>query len=271
MNRTLKSALVELRSDGVNLDPVADLDFILTLNTLSLQISTPGTAPGEAAALRPVLRVGNVILRRLSIGARRFLVDVVAVWFPSDTRMQDMAYAYCMAVGNEPASLWAVQGDRRAFEKQLKAWEKTIGVSYDDLKTSIREYLASDIEKTAKPGMSDYRTALGILDGWKPLPENYMNVAKAELAAMEAEVDSTGISYGPMLEMMVREYGETPEHWLWKVSSAEIGMLLSAKTERLDAEARAVSGARDDRFQNAHHAFVQYVELVRRIKKGAAK
>lgn len=272
MNRALKSALIELRSEGVNLDPIADLEHILTLHNLALQISTPRTAPGEAAALRPVLCVGNITLRHLSLGARRFLVDVVGPWFPRDMQMQDLAYAYCMAVGHEPEILWAVQSDRRAFEKCVRKWEKTVGVSYDTLRLAIQSFI--DEEKAGQvthTSPNDYRAAIDLLDRWKPMAESYKMECNASLIAMQAERNTEASLYGKTIEVLVQEYGRTPEDWIWRTPETEVEILLSARNERLEAEARAVKGAQDDRFMRAHHAFVEYKDMILKLKKGAIK
>ena len=268
MNRALKSALIELRSDGVNLDPVTDLEHILTLDRLSRKITEPANT-NDTILLRPVLRVGNVNLWPLSLGAQRFLSDVVAVWIPEDVREQDLAYMYCMC--HEPEDLWILQNDRATFLAKVKEWTKGINVPMSTLSAAVQEYLSatSDGEKSpskalATPG--DYRRAMGTLSHLVALPSQYRDECEAALIGMETEVESG--SYGPLIEALCRDYGHDADHWLWRVSSKEIGLLMSARNEKLEAEARAIKGAQDDRMQRAHHAFTQYVELVRRIKKG---
>jgi hypothetical protein len=273
MNKALKSALIELKNDGVALDPIVDLDHILALHNLSLEMLSPRDAPGESFLFQPVCQIGNVTLRRLSLGAKRFLADVVFHWFPDDVRWQDLSYAYCMAVGDDPALLWVFQSNRRSFQKAVQAWEKTVGVSFEALKDAIRSF--QDGPQRESEGVSirpgDYRAALGILDDWRPLPKPYKLECEAALIAKSAEVAQTRSDYGPVIDMLLREYpgtGKTGEDWIWRTPDAEIESILHTRRERLDAEARAMKQTTDSRFMRAHRAFCEYKDLVRRIKKG---
>jgi hypothetical protein len=271
MNRALKSALYELKNEGVTLDPIEDLEHIVTLHTLALAISAPRALPGEAALLRPALCIGNVTLYRLSLGARRFLADVVDAWFPRDSHMQDLSYAYAMAIGHEPEKLWAVQSDRRAFRDAVRAWEKTVGVPFDQLAGAVRAFLDEErSEPGPTPGPAQYRAALATLDRWRPLPEPYLTECQAALVALRVEQEAEPVRYGPNIARLSRECGRSPEDLLWRTSEAELELLLSHLRENQDAEERAVTGAHDERFLRAHKAFCDYKSMVLRIKKGAA-
>ena len=271
MNLTLKSALIELRSDGVSLDPIADLEYILTLDKLSRKISEPFSAGSDAPLLLPVLKIGNVTLRRLSLGAQCFLADVVTGWIPDDVAQQDLAYIYCMI--HEPEALWPLQHDRAAFLKAVKAWARGVTVSVEELCTAVKRFL-SDASGGERPVSGrtltprDCRDALGLLARLRPLPEAYRTDCEAAVIALETEEAEKGHGYGQLIEILTREYGHDAEYWFWKVSADQISVLMSARNEKLDAEARAIKGAQDDRMQRAHYAFTQYVELVRKLKKG---
>jgi len=270
MNRALKSALIELKNEGVSLDPIADLEHLLTLHSLSLAMIHPPHPPGERAVFGPSLRVGHITLRRLSLGARRFVVDVAAEWFREDMQAQDLAYAYCMAIGSEPEKLWAVQNNKAAFVKSVRAWERTIGVPFDELRVAIQRFL--DVEKAepgTKAGPREWRAALATLDGWKPLPEPYKTECQAALIAVEVERENEASLYGRDIERLSREYGRRPEDLVWRTPEAELELLLYNLREKQDAEERALQGAQDSRFMRAHHAFSEYKDMVLRIKKGA--
>lgn len=271
MNLTLKSALIELRSDGVNLDPIADLEYILTLDKLSRKIKEAFTPGGDAPVLRPVLKIGKLTLRRLSVGAQRFLVDIVSEWIPDDARQQDLAYIFAMA--STPEQLWALQHSKKDFLKALTAWERTVDVSLPELSAAVKRFLADGQEadecksgQTAASGA--YRGAMHLLGRLRPLPEAYRTECQAALVAMEAEEEERGGGYGMLIETLIKEYGHDADHWLWRVSAQELDLLMSARNEKQDAEIRAMKGAQDDRMQRAHYAFVQYVEMVRKLKKG---
>lgn len=270
MNRALKSALIELKNEGVLLDPIADLEHILTLDKLALNISCPRNSPGESAALRPALCVGNLTLYRLSLGARRFLVDVVEEWFRDDMATQDLAYAYCMDIGRSPELLWEIQQDRQKFKKRLHAWEKTVGVSFDDLRRALKAFLHEDNNLPGtKGGPSAYRAALATLDGWKPMPAAYKAECQTALIALEVERDSEPAFYGAQIERLVAHHGKSPEDWIWRTAESELDLLLYNLRERENASDREERGAQDDRFMRAHRAFCEYKDMVVRIKKGS--
>jgi len=271
MNKALKSALLELKSDGVTLDPIADLDHIIALHNLSLDLLTPLNAPGECLT-EPTLKIGGITFRRLSIGARQFLIDVVFDWFPSDVYWQNLAYAYCMATGHEPETIWALQSDRSAFEKAVKTWAKSVGVPFDAMFKAIRSFQdASQREASPTIGPRDYRAALGILHDWRPLPDAYKAGCDAALIADEAEAAQSKANFGPLIEMLLTEYPceKTGEDWLWRTPAAEIDAILYSRRERQDAEARAEGQTLDSRYMRAHRKFCEYKALITQIKKGS--
>lgn len=275
MNQTLKSALRELKSEGVILDPIDDLEHILTLDKLSNEIDNPTSAPGEVGAFCPSITVGGLTLYRLSIGANRFYTETCVPWLDGDAYRQDLAYAFCMAHSNTPEVLWSfavpprstLKGARDRFIKALGAWEKTLTVSMAELTAAIKAFLDTRPAGSApKPGPRAYRSALATLHAWRPIPDAYRLPAEAALVALEAENAETPECYGPVIEMLTREHGRTREDWLWRTPEDEIEMLLYNRAERIDSEDRDQYG----RFMRAHRAFCMYKDLVARIKKGVA-
>jgi hypothetical protein len=265
MNKALKSALLELKREGISLDPIEDLDHILTLHALAERITNPPPVPGDRAVDEPVLAIGDAVLRPLSIGARRWLTERAARWFPGDSALQDLAYAFAMA--HPPETLWAIEGRCTCF-MALWDWERGLGCSLKALRAALADFLGTlSTEDGRKPGPGDYRAAVGLLDGWRPLPVDYKAGCMAALASLEIEAERDTGGYGPLIELLVREYGQTPEHWLWRVPERDINMLLEARSERIDREERATSGkVGDSRMVRAHHAFTQYLDLVRKAK-----
>lgn len=274
MNRLLKSALIELRGEGVDLDPIADLEHILTLDKLSARVLRPDPSRVSEAFYQPILSIGGVSLRRLSLGAQRFVSEVVLEWFRKDVLQQDLAYIYCMHLSKTPADLWALQDDQVEFTKAMKAWSRSISIPLDSLKKAVRKFLdvASDdqeqsvaVSVTAARG----RQALSLLEKVRPMPPDYKLSVTAALEAMEIEENEGDGGYGPMIATLVSEYGHNGEYWLWRASQAEIELLLKARNEKMEAEIRAVKGSQDDRMQRAHYAFRSYMDTIIKIKKGS--
>jgi hypothetical protein len=268
MNKALKSALIELKSEGVTLDPIADLDHILVLDRLARQMMAPPSA-GEAALFSPAITVGNVTLRRLSLGARVWLAEVVAEWYANEPRQSDLAHLYAMAHSDRPETLWAVQHDRAAMDRAIAAWSRTVTASMNAMIDAAARLHATRGEPDASTrGPGDYRAALGILHRWRPLPEVYRLEAEAALTALALDKDETDIGWGRIIEGLVDEYGGTAEDWAWRRPEDELVLLLANRRERMDEAASAEQQTRDGRFIRAHREFCMYKDNLARIKKG---
>lgn len=269
MNRLLKSALIELRGDGVNLDPVADLEHLLTLDKLASDVMDTPPAIADAVLFRREKRVGNVTLRRLSIGAQYFINEVVLGWFPGDLEWQDLSYAYVMVHCGHPEKLWALQDNRKAFEREVKAWARTLDVTRPELIKAIREFLKDERDEVRRPPRaSEYREAVALVDKLRKMPEPYRTECMAAVAAMQVEQDHAPDDCGQLIEILCREYKTSPEAWVWLTSRADCELLAHWLSEHKNAEMREINGAQDDRMQRAHYAFRQYVDMVRKLKKG---
>jgi hypothetical protein len=271
MNKLLKSALIELRRDGINLDPVADLEHILALSKLADRVTDRTPAIGEASLLRPAMTIGNVTLRHLSQGAQIFLVEVVAgQWWPDDTRNQNRAYAFCMAHTDQPEKLWQLQASRMAFNMAMYEWEKTITIPAEDLQAAIKAFQQEGREESpdATPTAGDYRVALAKLDALRTVPEAYRAECENKIAAMEVEEDNDPRAYGPIIEMLVREYGHDPDYWMWRISARDRSIIIANRNENIEAQNRIAKGhSPDDRVTRAHHAFSVYIENLRKARK----
>lgn len=269
MNPLVKSALLELQNDGIILDPIVDFDHLLALAKLADSVTTHMPI-GEACLLRPTLQIGNVTLRHLSLGAQRFMIDVVAgKWWPHDTSRQNIAYAYCMAHADRPELLWQHQANKMSFIWAVLKWECSINVSWTELQAAIEQFQREgqqDQTPDTPPAAGDYRAAMATLARLRAIPETYRADCEAAIAALEIDENNAPGAYGPMIELLCREYGHDPEYWMWRISARDRSVIIAAFSERKDAEARAARGHGDDRLTRAHHAFSTYVEKLRKAK-----
>ena len=263
MNKLLKSALLEMKNDGITLDPIADLEHILELDRLSRRM-TDLQVTGEAGVFSPSITVGNVTLHRLSLGAQAWLFGAVSEWYAESRADQDMAYLFAMAHSDRPETLWAIQHSKADTDKAIRSWRRSVNIPLKTL-TAAAACLQGE-RKEDEPtltGPAGLKAALGILNKWKRLPEDYR--LAAELALMQ-ESDSEA-SYGPIIERLCMEYGGSPIDWVWRRTSDEVWMLLEARWDRKEAENSTSHTAVNSRFMRAHRDFCAYKDRLIQLKR----
>ena len=134
------------REAGATLDLIKDYDLVRDLVEASELALNSDKSPACEALLMPSLKVGNVVLYRLSHGARLFFErEILPVW-KHKVDFCNIAYAYCMAVSKEPETLWRVAGDSKAIKKSIKAWERTVSVPSDLLIAGVDTLLQTVAE-----------------------------------------------------------------------------------------------------------------------------
>jgi len=264
MNKALKSALLELKVDGITLDPVDDLHHILALDRLSRRM-TDVQVTGEAGVFSPSITVGNVTLHRLSLGAQQWLFDTVEDWYPENKSAQDMAYLFAMAHSDRPEALWSIQHSRVDTEKAIRAWKRGVNVPVSELRAAARRLQGeAKREEPLSTGPHALKAAMGILNRWKKLPDDYRLAAELELMAAEDEDES---GFGPIIERLCMEYGGRPIDWVWRRSSDEVWMLLETRRDRVDAQGSDSHTAINSRFMKAHREFCMYKDKLIQLKR----
>jgi len=214
MTELAKSGFRRLRDEfGVTLDPENDLDVIENVIRLADKVIASGHDWHSRAILKPAVRVGNLVLRRMPIGAQEFMKQVNA-WFPDDDYTQNLSLAFCMSNQESPSLVWGFD-DPKSWKKMIRKWSRGIEASYIDLLEAICDF------------QDRHESDLGRL-GKKQL-------ARSE--ALAPPSDSAG-NWGPIIEILVHEYGKDPETWIWKTPFEEIELLLDSYVERMEEAAR---------------------------------
>lgn len=198
-------ACAEIKAAGVVFDIPADLPALNRLSTLADRVEGRGFPDASAALLAPTVRVGNVTLHRLTIGAQQFVSECVVPWF-GDERNASRLYlgiAWTMAHASDPESIQAWYGDREGFARGLKVWSRGIGCRWVELVDAIACFRQMEVADEAKGDGED-------VAGW-----------------------------GPLIECLCREYGHDARHWLWVASIAEITTIIGARQAKAVMEAQA--------------------------------
>jgi len=206
MNANAAEILKRLeREAGANLDLVEDFEEVRELVEALEEAMNGGTSPACAAMLMPSLRVGNVVLHRLSHGAKMFFEEQVAIPMREKVFFCNVAYAWCMANAREPERLWEVAGNRQALIKAVKRWSRSVNVSTDVLIDGVES-----LHKTVE-------------DLYQPVDETKTPTGRTDLGKWIAELG--------------RETGRSVEDLMWRCPEEELIMLLTqrpAKPGELD-------------------------------------
>ncbi len=267
MNPLLRSAIRELRdSHGITLDPLEDLEHIMTLAKLADGVMRVQRDLTTEAILRPTIRAGGTNLYRLSIGAADFLREQVCEWFSEDSRFYILSFGFCHAHVIQPAEIWAYRSDRTGWKKRLTEWAKTLDCSWTELGHAIGEF-QTEAETLDK--------LLIELKLERPVPED-----------RKKEDNAGSGNMGPLVEILSHEYpaivpeGMTQaEFWIWRVPMEEIELLTNAYLDRKHREARAQKTGRrgapvtdpDQMYVRSHYAMRHYLLRIVDEKKGDAK
>jgi hypothetical protein len=247
MGTLFEEACREIQASGVTFSIPADLPALKRLEGLAAQVSGRGFPDASGALLSPTLRVGNVTLYRLTLGAEAFLRDEVLPWLEDESaRWFDLATGFVFAHANHPQALALFAGKKAEFIRHLRAWERTLDVTAQQLGAAVDTFMAAEREAVR----------------WA-----------AEDSDEESEVGKAA-GYGPMLEVLVREYGQTSHYWLWVAPMAEVDSLLGARMARAvqDIQARQpVKGEAPDPNRPDLRALREFRKAVSAFKaRGAA-
>lgn len=140
MNPLARDTLKRLqREAGAQLDPVDDYELIREFVDLARETWEADATPGMRAAKDPCRQIGNVLVWRLSIGARSFFDEQVHPLY-GDTAMGDLAFVWVMAHSRDPETLWQLRGDPKGIRRAIKKWKRTVAVPADVLFSQVEEF-----------------------------------------------------------------------------------------------------------------------------------
>jgi hypothetical protein len=198
-------ACAEIKAAGVVFDIPADLPALNRLSTLADRVEGRGFPDASAALLAPTVRVGNVTLHRLTIGAQQFVSECVVPWFGEERNASRLylGIAWTMAHARDPDAIQEWHGDREGFARGLKVWSRGIGCRWIELVDAIARFRQMELEDESKGDGED-------VSGW-----------------------------GPLIECLCREYGHDARHWLWVATIAEITTIIGSRQARAVIEAQS--------------------------------
>lgn len=204
-----KQTITSLLEETGHVLGVSDLDEINALDGLAWKVVHP-TEQEETDLLDLPVKVGNLKLRRLSWGALGWLEECAYQWFVNQPVFLDLATVYASVYSREPDALYALDGPRAA-RKTLKKWSRTFSATYEEVINAVEKVLP-------EPDAASYAEA------YRRTGDNGNGK------------NGHKVNYGPMVALLVREYGQTPEYWFWKASTDKSSTMLADVEARINAE-----------------------------------
>jgi hypothetical protein len=205
---TLAYLRILASEDSIVLDPTdaKDLADIFALDHYARQMRGDPVERLRDPFLHPSLVYKGVTFKRLSIGMRDWIQSVCDRWYGEDRSMHNASVVYCLAHSEAPEFAWSFEADQAGWTKVIKGWMRVCKIGPEDLDCIIMAL-------------------------YPPMGPD------------EAKANDRAQNYGPVIEMLVREYGETPEYWIWTATDAQVETLVTRYLERIDAQEQAAAEA----------------------------
>lgn len=192
---------------------------------------------GAGAPIQPCIEIGGVMFYRMSIGAADWFAQVVE-WFDGQDRMHLLCLAYALAGARTPVeSLWPFRDSRDRLVAQLRKFKAHLGCPWDELAKRIGDFLEQEHRK--------------------PMPGDEHGEAP----------DRVESGFGPLLDLLLSEYGGTPEQWLWHTPRATIMDLIREIPARQRAKNGSTKTDPDDPRVIAGHRLVERLRAMAEAKK----
>lgn len=178
-----------------------DVADIVAINAIANRITSTTGAFSELYKW-PTL-CGNLLLRPLSLGKIAWYKTRACQWFEDDNETLSTVLAFLMSVDNDE-SFVASLGDPQAAKSAIEEWEIGVSATPAQLSSAVKSMMPDNIEGGAADGCDDT------------------------------------IDDGPLIALLCREYGESPQHWLFVENIFTIRSLVDSYVARINNEMRAM-------------------------------
>ena len=182
---------------------VQDFDDVWAINEIARKIAKPDIDDTLDILAMP-LTVRGLTLYPLSLGAAKWLDDVAAVWFSDNPLLWNLCVAYTASRTCLPEDLWAI-ATRREARKAICRWWRHLDCSYQELAVALDKLLGLE-----------------------------------ERSEQDETREREAADYGPVVALLCREYGQSPQYWMWDAAIDEVATMLQQHESRVVAEEEAV-------------------------------
>jgi len=233
LNQMAKQDLQKLLQETNHALSLTDVEKIMCLATLADKVSNPDVIIGKWKSSFPVICGGHV-LEPMTIGKGIWIDEYAVKWFGSDeNEIMHLVLAFVL--------------DRQTTEETLS----NITDKADCMKMILKYWKNADCS---------YTQILLALD--KLMPEKQEPASICFHCNQPIPAKNETVDYGPIIRLLVKEYGGTADHWLHDVDLIEIENLINSWL-RMQQEEYAKAKKIADR---QHISFPTSAALVEAVK-----
>ena len=158
-----------------------------------------GTRGAIAGMYRWPVKCGKLLLRPLTLGKRAWYNDRAREWFADDDETLITLLAFLLSYENSEDYINSL-GDAQTAIDTINEWQKTVDCTVEELQAGVSDMINIGDDN----GKADNKTS----------------------------------GDGPLIAMLCREYGSSPEYWIHKESINVIRALCDDYTRKMNAEIR---------------------------------
>lgn len=203
MNKMAQLSVEKMLAETGHVLTVADFDDLAALHRAAQAVTNPDDEDESSLWAAPH-QVGNILLYPLTLGVAVWMSEQASEWFGDKDPLADLAVAWALSLGQLPGELWEVRTAREC-KRRVRAWARKLTATPQQLGAALEKMLPS-----ADPGADD---------------------------------GEKGGGYGPTISLLIREYGKSPEYWMWKTSVKVIHVLLKDYADRINEQIEAENRA----------------------------
>lgn len=212
LNPLLKTHLKKFAARGLYIDVVADWEELHDLNELARKVTSPASQAEAVALINAPVTRGNMILQRPTVGVFIWAEERLKAWFSNRPVRFRLAEAYALAHAKTPGRCWKFR-DADDCWRAVKMWARRLNVTFDEISEAVEE-------------------ACGI--GREEMAEQAQKLQTDDKSAKDKASE-----FGPVVSLLCREYGESPDYWIWHASMEMVTSFLDEYNARIRAEERA--------------------------------
>ena len=221
---------------------VNDLGDILRLDAVNKRIADGEGCPESIAAKRAV-RVGNVLLKKPCIGAVEWY-EAHAEWFADNAALSDCAFVFASAA-KHPRTLWGLT-DRKRARRAVRRFMRGLSCTIEELQEGFVQLYGADVdavEITDAPDAAEVEKAVAAIANASQMNHEATYNAIRHEAERLAGAGKEAPNYGPLVAMLCKEYGGTPNEWRWKTPMDVVEACRKDFEARMDAQERELAKA----------------------------
>ena len=245
-NKLAKEAIIELNKKGIDLN----VDEIVALNDLAEKSKHPVSS---ILSFYMGIKVGDIYLYPLTIGAKLWLKESAGVWFLEDNQSLSLSVLYAY---NNSKNLDAFKfDDAKQCKKAITKWAKKLNVTQEEIAKAISQFEIDTIEDSAEEILSD------LIDQIKKHPEQLDLKNAIKYLEAEDEDESNGSIAAALSALMHFFPSKTEEEWIWETAGdycneliGNIGRLQGSEEENVANDPSII-------------AFKQFKDLIFSIEK----